>query len=155
MNKQIVSKMKIMMVVLGTLENSEATMESNTNPQNQNNDNSNNTSSNNQADQFKKAIDVFADASNHILSTVGWVAQQLNAPGNVFRMSDALGQTAEITLSIPAAGTGEIVVLLGKSRRYYAAKSKDPHAEIKRGSKVKIVDIAVSTMYVEPILTES
>lgn len=113
----------------------------------------NNKNVNSQTEQFKKAVDIFADASNHILSTVGWVAEQLNAPGNVFRLSDAVGQTAEITLSIPAGGTGELVVLLGKTRKYYAAKCKDSLLEVKRGSKVKIVDIAVNTMFVEPTET--
>lgn len=113
----------------------------------------NNKNVNSQTEQFKKAVDIFADASNHILSTVGWVAEQLNAPGNVFRLSDAVGQTAEITLSIPTGGTGELVVLLGKTRKYYAAKCKDSLLEIKRGSKVKIVDIAVNTMFVEPVQT--
>ena len=96
-----------------------------------------------------QAVDFIADTCNHIVDAFAWFSGRVNSSGNVFKISDALGASAEVLLSIPVGGTGEVVVVLGKTRKNYPAKALNPEQSFERGAKVRIVDIASCTMYVE------
>lgn len=110
-----------------------------------------NSTNTNTSDYLKQAVNLFADTTTNILDTVAWVANQLNSPGNLYKIGDAIGKTAEISLSIPPGETGELAVFMGQTRKHYPAKGTDPSIEFKRGTKVQIVDVAVNTMYVKSI----
>lgn len=125
--------------------NSQSTSGSSSNPQAQ--------SKVSNEDRVKQAVNILSETTSQLANAVEWMTTQLNVPGNVFKVRDAIGQTAEITLSIPNGGTGELVVILGNTRKYYAAKAKNPGEDFKRGTKVKIADVAVNTMYVENLET--
>ena len=98
---------------------------------------------------IKQAVDLLAETTNQVLDTVSWVAGKLHSSGNTFKIAEAKGHTAEVSLSIPPGGTGEIVVVLKDTRKHYPARAVTGEMELKRGSKVIIKDIAVSTMFVE------
>lgn len=102
-----------------------------------------------QGNPCSRAVDFIADTCNHVLDAVTWFSNRLNSSGSVFKINDALGATAEVILSIPCGGTGEVVLVLGKTRKNYPAKASNPELSFERGAKVRIVDIASCTMYVE------
>lgn len=107
--------------------------------------------SNSSQEPERRAIDHFADAANQLLDVIGWLGNKLNSSGNVYRIEDALGATAEVSLSIPVGGTGEVTLVIGQSRKSYPAKAFCADLEFARGTKVRIADIAVSTMFVEAV----
>lgn len=114
-------------------------------------DNSNSTT-NNSAKQAKNSfVDQFAETANNILDLAAWFNSRLNTRGGVFKVEEAKGTLAEVSLSIPAGGTGEVTVIMGQTRKNYPAKALRDGEEFQRGSKVRIADVAVSTMYVERV----
>lgn len=122
-----------------------------------NTNNSQSNKDNNDSSKYlKQAIDVFAETTNHIIDSVSWMANKLQSNGSIFKLEDARGLNAEVSLSIPPGETGEIVVILGQTRKHYPARAVDSSKEFRRGSKVVIKDIAVSTMYVDevPVIRE-
>ena len=98
-----------------------------------------------------KVVDEFANVANQILDVISWLGQKLNSSGNVFRMEDAKGALAEVSTPIPRGGVGEVTVIVGQTRKNYSAKAVRPEEEFNRGTRVRIAEVGVSTMYVEAI----
>ncbi len=77
-----------------------------------------------------------------------WVISKLDT-GTCDTVSDAIGMIAEVSVSIPSNGTGEVVLVLGQCRRNYPARAFDSYAELRRGSKVVIVENEGKIFFVE------
>jgi hypothetical protein len=125
-----------------------------TNDQNSSFDSSEKTSRN--TEEFAKAkeakvVDQLAEAANQVLDVIAWLGKKLNSSGNVFRIEDAKGSPAEVSIPIPRGGIGEVTVIIGQTRKNYSAKAVSPEAEYGRGSKVRIADVAISTVYVDTL----
>lgn len=101
--------------------------------------------------KLSQALNLFADTLSGAIEAAAYLHENLNSGGNSFTRSDALGQIAEITLDISASGTGELCVLLGNTLNHYPASAKAAGQEFKRGQRVKIVEVGVSTMFVEAV----
>lgn len=80
---------------------------------------------------------------------LGLLAGKLESSA-LLSMEDAIGSLGEISVSIPEGRTGEVVFVLGQSKRNYSAKALDCETKIQRGTKVLIVDIEDNVVFVEP-----
>lgn len=98
-----------------------------------------------------KVVDQLAETANQVLDVIAWLGKKLNSSGNVFRIEDARGATAEVSIPIPRGGIGEITVIVGQTRKNYSAKAVSAEAEYGRGAKVRIADVAISTVYVDAL----
>ncbi|HEY9787464.1 MAG TPA: hypothetical protein V6D17_18895 [Candidatus Obscuribacterales bacterium] len=94
---------------------------------------------------FKKATEL----ADEMLNTVNVVVKKLNAPSPLFRPEDAKGSQAEVTVSIRANGTGEVVAVVGDALRNFPARASHSNREFVRGSRVRIVDAGPNVVYVE------
>ncbi len=103
----------------------------------------------NNSEGLNKAVDLLAETANHIMDTVSWFAKTLHSSGNVFKIEDARGATAEVSLSIPKGGAGEVCLRLGQTRKHYPAQAANPDEEFRRGAIVRVKDVGVNTMFVE------
>jgi hypothetical protein len=65
-------------------------------------------------------------------------------------LDDAIGSIGEITVPIPQGKTGEVMFVLGEGRKNYSAKCLNADKDIKRGTKVVIIDLEDSLALVEP-----
>ncbi len=66
------------------------------------------------------------------------------------READAIGATAEVTVSIPETGVGEVAFISGGTRQATMARSADGRA-YKQGPPVRIVRLAEGTAYVSDL----
>lgn len=66
------------------------------------------------------------------------------------KVEDAIGHSAEVSVSIQPGRTGEITYVLGSKRYNMPAKSQQEESEFKRGAKVLICDIKNGVVFVEP-----
>lgn len=105
---------------------------------------------------FTPSLTYLPAATGAVLGTavlqgaLGWFADRLeNSSTN--SLADAIGTTGEVTVSIPVGKTGEVLFVLGQGRKNYSAKSFDPQKEIKRGTRVLIVNLENNVVYVDPI----
>ncbi|MBX9692908.1 MAG: hypothetical protein K2Z81_11035 [Cyanobacteria bacterium] len=83
-----------------------------------------------------------------VQNLMDWMISKLDT-GSCDTVSDALGMVAEVSVSIPKNGTGEVVLVLRQSRRNYPARAIDSNAELRRGTKVLIVESKGKVFFVE------
>ncbi len=102
-------------------------------------------------DIFRKA----AAVADSIFETVTSLVQRAETPGNTYRSGDAVGSTAEVAVSIPAGGTGEVLVKLGRGLHNYPARAVRDGETFSRGTKVRIADVGGQTIFVEALQPES
>jgi hypothetical protein len=98
-----------------------------------------------------KAGNIFIETLDQVIDTVGALVNRFDTSGSVFKIEDARGARAEVSLSIPADGVGEVTMVLGKMRKSYPARAIRPEQEFKRGTAVRIADVGVSTMFVDSL----
>ena len=96
-------------------------------------------------DFFKKASELADD----MLNTVSWVVNRLNTTTKLYKPEEAKGVMAEVTVSVKANGTGEVVVVLGQSVRNFPARSAKSGLDFERGDKVRISDAGPNVVYIE------
>lgn len=121
---------------------------------NQNNSNDDESSQNNKEyskTKESKVADQLAETANQVLDVIAWMGKKLNSNGNVFRIEEAVGATAEVIIPVPRGGIGEVTVIIGQTRKSYSAMAVSPEAEFSRGAKVRIADVAVSTVYIDAL----
>ena len=107
------------------------------------------SSNQNNSKETAKVMNYLAETANEIMDIVGWLGNKLNSNGSVFKIEDARGCIAEVCMTIPAGGVGEVTVILGQTRKNFPARAKLAMQEFKTGTKVKVADVAISTVYVE------
>jgi hypothetical protein len=119
------------------------------------NEDSNTSKTDNQSSQetgghARKTIDVIAETVNQFADVLSWVGNRLTSGSNSqCNIEDARGAKAEVSVSIPADGVGEVTVVLGNMRKSYPAKAVRPEQEFRRGTKVRVADVGISTMFVD------
>ncbi|MBI4533286.1 MAG: hypothetical protein HY711_04995 [Candidatus Melainabacteria bacterium] len=69
---------------------------------------------------------------------------------SIVKVQELIGHTAEVLITIEDARTGEITYVAGSKRLHAPAKAAKPDANLRRGSKVMIVDVKDGIFYVEP-----
>ncbi len=83
----------------------------------------------------------------------GVVKLMYNSQSNsTFSVSDLVGYDAEVTLTIPENGLGEVAIVVNGIRYNYSAKS-EKNAGIGRGEKVVVQDVTGSVVTVTPKIT--
>jgi len=95
---------------------------------------------------FKKT----AEVADGLFEFVGWALKRVESSGPAHCKS-ARNAIGEISVAIPQGGTGEIVVEIGKSLHHYPAKTVTGDLALKRGSRVRVVDVGQNMMYVESL----
>lgn len=81
---------------------------------------------------------------------LNWLLK-LQSSGNV-NLSEAIGQVAEVYLTIPAKGNGEGKISIMLNERYAEYNAvQDGDSPIKTGSKVKVVKLVGNTFLVETL----
>jgi hypothetical protein len=98
-------------------------------------------------DIFRKAA-VLADS---IFGAVTTIVQRAETPGNTYKSRDAAGTVAEVSVTIPAGGIGEVLVSLGRGLQNYPARAAKPGESFPRGSKVRVTDVGGQTIYVDSL----
>lgn len=98
-------------------------------------------------DIFRKA----AGVADSLLATVAGLVQKAETRGNTYRSADAVGSTAEVSISIPAGGTGEVLLKLGRGLHNYPARAARDGEAFMRGTKVLIADVGEQTIFVEAL----
>lgn len=83
------------------------------------------------------------------LDGLGWVTNRMFSSVN-FTDASVIGHTGEVTVVIPTARIGEIMVMAGGTRETYSARSKIDCPDLKRGASVIIVDLEDGVALVEP-----
>ena len=104
--------------------------------------------------QAKGVLDVFLQATDEFIDGLNQFSDRLSTKGNLFHLKDAIGKDAEVSVSIPADGMGEVIVSMGRGLQNYPAKCMKSKHTYKRGAKVRIVDVANATMLVEPCVDQ-
>jgi membrane protein implicated in regulation of membrane protease activity len=66
------------------------------------------------------------------------------------RMASLVGQTAEVTIGIPATGAGQVTVTVGGERSMHIARPADGHP-IAPGTEVVITALRGDSVLVEPV----
>lgn len=69
-----------------------------------------------------------------------------------YSIHDLVGKTAEVNVTIPENGLGEVVISSGHGLNGKMARSRD-NKEIKEETKVKVVEVEDGVLVVEPINT--
>ena len=100
--------------------------------------------------QAKSVIDTFLQATDELIDGLNQFSDRLSTKGNLFHLKDAIGKDAEVSVSIPPQGMGEVIVSMGRGLQNYPARCIASKHTYKRGAKVRIVDVANATMLVEP-----
>lgn len=81
----------------------------------------------------------------------GYVKPMQNSENSTgFSINDLQGKLAEVTVTIPANGFGEVLVRIGAGHTNQIAASFDAQL-IADGSQVVVVDVREGVMYVSPI----
>lgn len=87
--------------------------------------------------------------ANLFFTMLGSIFARLNSSTN-FKKEYLIGSTGELSVSIEAAGVGEVVISTGNSRYTSRAKAADTQETIKKLAKVIVVDIKDDIFIVEP-----
>lgn len=96
-----------------------------------------------------KGADTLASATERVLDRFQQFTDKFVSTQKPIHIKDAVGREAEVSVTIPANGSGEVILSLGGALRHYPARGKDGRKSFKRGLKVKVVDAASDTMYVD------
>lgn len=107
--------------------------------------------STNRTSASSKAVDFVADTVSRAIELAAYMHEHLNSTGNSYKLEDALGMVAEISLSIPKGGSGELRMIIGKTIKHFPAQAAEEGREFKRGERVRIASVGVNTMYVEAL----
>jgi hypothetical protein len=88
-------------------------------------------------------------AANSFLCLMGCMVSRMYSSTN-FSKQSLIGALGELTISMPAGATGEVVVSTGSSRYTSPAKAHNPAQSLDRLAKVVVVDIRDGVLIVEP-----
>lgn len=86
-----------------------------------------------------------SSVTQHLL---GWIAAKVENP-ELHLSDDVVGSVGEISVTIQPGKLGEVVFVLGLGRKNYQAKAMDPNKQIKRGTRVLIIDFEDNIAWVE------
>lgn len=92
-----------------------------------------------------------AALADGIVVAVTELVQRAETAGNTYKSSDAKGSIAEVSVAIPAGGTGEVLLKLGRGLQNYPARSAQEGTAFPRGAKVRVIDVGGQTLYVEAL----
>lgn len=95
-------------------------------------------------DFFKKSVEL----AESLLDSVVAVKEKLET-GRVYSRQEAKGATGEISVSVSAHGTGEVLITLGRAVNSYPAQAVVSGQEFKRGERVRIAEVGTAVMFVE------
>jgi membrane protein implicated in regulation of membrane protease activity len=99
-------------------------------------------------DMVKKGFGFLTSVATDAVEAVQQVSDSLTA-GTAVRLEEAIGKQGEVSAPIEVGGTGEVIFSLGGSTHHSPARAKDQRRAFKKGQKVKIVDSANNTLFVE------
>ena len=100
-------------------------------------------------ERFRKGNNFGRSLFKQVQDTASWVDKQLQAPGIRFTIKDSLGAEAEVSVSIPKGGIGEIIFSAGGSLQHHPAQCRHGQKSFRRGAKVKIVDVGPTVLYID------
>jgi hypothetical protein len=95
-----------------------------------------------------KTLTSLLAATDELIDAVQQFSDRFTAKGNTFSTREAVGKEAEVSVAIPAGGTGEVLVTLGKGLHNYPARGLTEDLEFKRGDRVCIRQLANQTLIV-------
>ena len=98
--------------------------------------------------KFRKGMQLAESFIKQVSNTAVWVDQQLQSPDNNFKISDCVGQAAEVSVAVPVGGIGEIIFSARGALQHHPAQAYDKRCSFKRGEKVSIVDAAHNVLYI-------
>jgi hypothetical protein len=97
-------------------------------------------------DFFKKTVELAESLMDSVVA-----AKEKMETGRVYSRKEAKGATGEISVSVSAHGTGEVLVTLGRAVNSYPAQAAVSGQEFKRGEMVRIADVGTAVMFVEKL----
>jgi hypothetical protein len=101
--------------------------------------------------RLTQAMSAAANITDKLLNTVSDVVHKFETPRTRVNIKDTLGKEAEISVAIPQAGTGEVILSLAGTLHSYSAQAADRRRAFKRGTKVRVIDAANQIVYVDEI----
>jgi hypothetical protein len=100
-------------------------------------------------DSVAKSAKTMSSATERIIDVVQQFADKFTVTSPKICIQDCVGKEAEVSVSVPPNGTGEVIITIGGAHRQYSARGKDGRKTFKRGTKVRVVDVGTSTVYVD------
>ena len=100
---------------------------------------------------FRKGVKAAQSFIKKVSDTAQWVDQQLSSPDHNFSMDDCIGLQAEVTVSVPVGGMGEVIFSAGGSTQHQPAKARDKRKSFKRGERVQVVEAAHNVLYIDDV----
>jgi|GEM_PF-6342014 len=97
-------------------------------------------------DFFKKTVELAESLMDSVVS-----AKEKMESGRVYSRKEAKGATGEISVSVTAHGTGEVLITLGRTVNSYPAQAAISGQEFKRGERVRIEEVGTAVMFVEKL----
>lgn len=101
-----------------------------------------------------KAGAVFRAICSTVSDITEHVAAELNYNKEPFNRQEALGASGQISVAIPAGGTGEVTLRAGSALRHFPARAQDKKLALKRGEAVTVTEVGPTIMLVAPSTNE-
>jgi hypothetical protein len=96
-----------------------------------------------------KALTSLLAATDELMDAVQQLSDRFTNKGNMFSVQDTLGKDGEVSVSIPAGGTGEVLIAIGNALHNYPARGVSDKLEFKRGQRVRVIELANQTLLVD------
>ena len=100
-------------------------------------------------DSVARSAHTMSSATERIIDAVQQFADKFTVTTTKVCIQDCVGKDAEVSVTVPPNGTGEVIITLAGSHRQYSARGKDGRKTFKRGTKVRVVDAGTSTVYID------